>query len=134
MGGLHFGLAAAINHPQSGDGAGVVVGFANLAPEAGVPDLAIHQDLNYSPLLLFFLGVKEREGFRVDVRRIQLQPHGIRRIQGLSQPGANDIAELDFRDRSNRSPLQPSADQRSLGYEIELTLVESARPLQWNDR
>jgi len=110
-----------------------VVSLTNLTPEAGVANLSVHQDLHDTPLLLFFRAVQQRQGFGIGVGRIQFQPHRVGGIESLLQTVTNDVAELDLGDCPKGMPLQGAADQRSLGDEIELTLVEPGRSFQWND-
>ena len=133
MGGLRLRLAAAIDHPQARYGARVVVSPTSLLPEAGIANLSIYQDLHDTPLLLFFRRVQERQGLRIRMGRIQFQTYRVRGIERLRQPMTNDVAELDLGDRPNRMSLQGAADQRSLGDEVEPTLVEAGRSFQRND-
>ena len=111
MRGLRFRLAAAVHHPQARDGARVVVSLTNLTPEAGVANLSVHQDLYDTPLLLFFCGIQQRQGFGIGMGRIQLQPHRIGGIESLRQTLTNDVSELDLGDRPKGMSLQGPADQ-----------------------
>src|SRR5690606_636219 len=45
MCGLHLGAPAAVDDPQPGDGAGIVIGLADEAPKVRVTDFSIHQRL-----------------------------------------------------------------------------------------
>jgi hypothetical protein len=76
---LHFRFAATVHYSEAADRTAIVVGVTDLTPKAGLPNLAIEQDL-LDPTLLFFEGsLKEDSGLLVGVQGIEFKANRVLR-------------------------------------------------------